>query len=138
MSYELYYWPSTPGRGEFVRLALEEGGADYVDVGRRAGGMAKMMKLMNGPRVATNKMRIRLAWTSAEIATGAARRQTSPWFSVASATSDEFLARSRPSGARGSGAADPMGCEWAIPCEQDAMGGFTAAPAPCAPSPALS
>ena len=53
MSYELYYWPSTPGRGEFVRLALEEGGADYVDVGRRAGGMAKMMKLMNGPRVAT-------------------------------------------------------------------------------------
>jgi glutathione S-transferase len=52
MSYELYYWPSTPGRGEFVRLALEEGGADYVDVARRSGGMAKMMKLMNGPRVA--------------------------------------------------------------------------------------
>ena len=53
MSYELYYWPSTPGRGEFVRLALEEGGADYVDVARRGGGMAKMMKLMNGPRAGT-------------------------------------------------------------------------------------
>ena len=53
MAYELYYWPSSPGRGEFVRLALEEGGADYVDVARRGSGMAKMMKLMNGPRVAT-------------------------------------------------------------------------------------
>ena len=30
MAYELYYWPSSPGRGEFVRLALEEAGADYV------------------------------------------------------------------------------------------------------------
>ncbi len=53
MAYELYYWPSTPGRGEFVRLALEEGGADYVDIARRGSGMPKMMKLMNGPRVAT-------------------------------------------------------------------------------------
>jgi len=35
MIYELYYWPEIQGRGEFVRLALEEGGADYVDVGRR-------------------------------------------------------------------------------------------------------
>jgi glutathione S-transferase len=34
MRYELYYWPHIPGRGEFVRLALEEGGADYVDVAR--------------------------------------------------------------------------------------------------------
>jgi glutathione S-transferase len=53
MAYELYYWPSTPGRGEFVRLALEEAGADYVDVARCGGGMPKMMKLMNGPRVPT-------------------------------------------------------------------------------------
>lgn len=50
MRYELYYWPSTPGRGEFVRLALEEGDADYVDVARRKGGMAKMMRLLNGAR----------------------------------------------------------------------------------------
>ena len=39
MRYELYYWPGIQGRGEFVRLALEEAGADYVDVARsRKGG----------------------------------------------------------------------------------------------------
>jgi glutathione S-transferase len=36
MPYELYYWPEIQGRGEFVRLALEEAGADYVDVARMA------------------------------------------------------------------------------------------------------
>ena len=46
MRYELYYWPSIQGRGEFVRLALEEAGADYVDVARRGkSGMAAMMKI---------------------------------------------------------------------------------------------
>jgi glutathione S-transferase len=45
--YELYYWPSIQGRGEFVRLALEEAGADYVDVARRGkSGMAAMTKLL--------------------------------------------------------------------------------------------
>lgn len=34
MKYELYYWPHIQGRGEYVRLALEEGEADYVDVAR--------------------------------------------------------------------------------------------------------
>ena len=34
MAYELHYWPTIQGRGEFVRLALEQGGADYVDVAR--------------------------------------------------------------------------------------------------------
>ena len=34
MKYELYYWPHIQGRGEFIRLALEEGAAEYVDVGR--------------------------------------------------------------------------------------------------------
>jgi glutathione S-transferase len=48
MRYELYYWPSTPGRGEFIRLALEEGAADYVDVARQKGGMPKMMRLLEG------------------------------------------------------------------------------------------
>jgi glutathione S-transferase len=48
MRYELYYWPSIQGRGEFVRLALEEAGAGYVDVARRKGGMAKMMRLLDG------------------------------------------------------------------------------------------
>jgi glutathione S-transferase len=36
MSYELFYWPEIQGRGEFVRLALEEAGADYIDVARGA------------------------------------------------------------------------------------------------------
>ena len=39
MQYELYYWPGIQGRGEFVRLALEEAGAEYVDVARRQRGM---------------------------------------------------------------------------------------------------
>lgn len=34
MSYQLHYWPSIPGRGEFVRLALEAAGVPYVDVAR--------------------------------------------------------------------------------------------------------
>jgi glutathione S-transferase len=37
MAYELYYWPTIQGRGEFVRLALEEAGADYTDVARERG-----------------------------------------------------------------------------------------------------
>jgi glutathione S-transferase len=51
--YELYYWPSIQGRGEFVRLALEEAGADYVDVARRGKtGMAAMMKLLESKSLA--------------------------------------------------------------------------------------
>lgn len=38
--YELYYWPSIQGRGELVRLALEEAGAAYVDVARVKGAEA--------------------------------------------------------------------------------------------------
>lgn len=37
MRYELYYTPSNQGRGEFIRLPLEETGADYVDVARGSG-----------------------------------------------------------------------------------------------------
>ncbi len=48
MPYELYYWDGIQGRGEFVRLALEEAGVDYVDVTRRPDGMAAMMKLLKG------------------------------------------------------------------------------------------
>jgi glutathione S-transferase len=36
MTYELHYWPTIQGRGEFVRLALEAAGASYVDVARGA------------------------------------------------------------------------------------------------------
>ena len=54
MQYELYYWPGLPGRGEFVRLALEEAGADYVDVARgtpkETGGMPAMMAALGNAK----------------------------------------------------------------------------------------
>ena len=46
MRYELYYWPGIQGRGEYVRLALEDAGADYADVARTERGMPAMMKMM--------------------------------------------------------------------------------------------
>jgi glutathione S-transferase len=52
MRYELYYWPGIQGRGEFVRLALEEAGVAYVDVCREAGGEDAMMALLDDERVA--------------------------------------------------------------------------------------
>jgi glutathione S-transferase len=48
MRYQLYYWPQIQGRGEFVRLALEDAGADYDDVARRDGGMQQMLAIMRG------------------------------------------------------------------------------------------
>jgi len=54
MSYELYYWPTIQGRGEFVRLALEEIGANYADVARqpgKRGGVPKMLTYLDGARV---------------------------------------------------------------------------------------
>ncbi len=50
MRYQLYYWPEIQGRGEFVRLALEDAGAPYDDVARSKAGMDKMMAMMNGGR----------------------------------------------------------------------------------------
>jgi glutathione S-transferase len=52
MRYELYYWPGIQGRGEYVRLALEDTGADYADVARGSRGMAEMTKMME-PRPGT-------------------------------------------------------------------------------------
>jgi glutathione S-transferase len=46
MRYQLYYWPGIQGRGEYVRLALEQAGADYADVARGEHGMAAMVKMM--------------------------------------------------------------------------------------------
>ncbi|MBT6276778.1 MAG: glutathione S-transferase [Chromatiales bacterium] len=37
--YQLFYWPMLQGRGEFVRLVLEDIGAQYVDVARQAGSL---------------------------------------------------------------------------------------------------
>ena len=48
-TYELYYWPSIQGRGEFVRLALEAAGAPYSDVARlsaQEGGGVKVLGAM--------------------------------------------------------------------------------------------
>ena len=45
---ELHYWPTIQGRGEFVRLLLEEAGAEYVDVARRKGGIGAMMRFLDG------------------------------------------------------------------------------------------
>jgi glutathione S-transferase len=52
MPYELHYWPMIQGRGEFVRLALEEAGAPYIDVARQdddAGGVAPMLDRLADP-----------------------------------------------------------------------------------------
>jgi len=48
MVYELYYWPGIPGRGELIRLAFEEAGARYRDVGLEPGGVPKMMRFTDG------------------------------------------------------------------------------------------
>jgi len=49
MVYELYYWPNIQGRGEFVRLALEQAGAAYVDVARGDGGLEALLALLDDP-----------------------------------------------------------------------------------------
>ena len=50
MRYQLFYWPKIQGRGEFVRLALEDAGASYDDVVRGKGGMERMLAMMDGGR----------------------------------------------------------------------------------------
>jgi glutathione S-transferase len=47
-TYELFYWPGIQGRGEFIRLALEDAGAHYVDVAREPGGMRAMQRFLQG------------------------------------------------------------------------------------------
>lgn len=50
MTYQLFYWPTIQGRGEFVRLALEEAAAPYTDVARD--DMATFLELLEGEGVA--------------------------------------------------------------------------------------
>lgn len=52
MTYQLHYWPSIQGRGEFVRLALEAAGAPYVDVARGDDGTARMAHYLEESAVA--------------------------------------------------------------------------------------
>jgi glutathione S-transferase len=51
--YELFYWPGIQGRGEFIRLAFEEAGVAYDDVGRRpesqGGGVRAIEQLLESP-----------------------------------------------------------------------------------------
>ena len=53
--YQLYYWPGIQGRGEFVRLAFEDAGADYVDVAlvpqKEGGGVPAMRRFLDGDGV---------------------------------------------------------------------------------------
>ncbi len=55
MRYELYYWPGIQGRGEFVRLALEDAQADYADIALRpedqGGGVPALMRLLDDPAI---------------------------------------------------------------------------------------
>jgi glutathione S-transferase len=55
MRYELYYWPGIQGRGEFVRLALEDAGADYVDIALQpedqGGGVPALMRVLDDPAI---------------------------------------------------------------------------------------
>jgi len=50
MIYELYYWPGIQGRAEFIRLALEEGGARYRDIAllpaAQGGGVPAVGKML--------------------------------------------------------------------------------------------
>lgn len=47
--YELFYWPTIQGRGEFIRLAFEDTGTPYVDVARDpARGVSEMMRVIQG------------------------------------------------------------------------------------------
>jgi glutathione S-transferase len=48
MNYELYYWPEIQGRGEFVRLVLEDADCQYVDVGREPGGHQRLEAVLGG------------------------------------------------------------------------------------------
>jgi glutathione S-transferase len=52
LQYELYYWPGLPGRGEFIRLAFEEAGCPYREMGRLSsedgGGVSAIHRLMRG------------------------------------------------------------------------------------------
>ena len=55
--FELFYWPTIQGRGEFVRLAFEDAGVAYVDVARlpeaQGGGVAAIVKLLRDESLAT-------------------------------------------------------------------------------------
>jgi glutathione S-transferase len=53
--YALYYWPTIQGRGEFIRLSLEEAKAPYRDVARESGrgaGVPALLHFLQGRGIA--------------------------------------------------------------------------------------
>ena len=56
MRYELFYWPSIQGRGEFVRLALEDAGAAYRDVCRHSARMPQHAEAFAPPFLKIGKL----------------------------------------------------------------------------------
>ena len=56
MRYELHYWPTIQGRGEFVRLALEDAGADYRDVCRKSDRMPQHREAFAPPFLKAGKL----------------------------------------------------------------------------------
>lgn len=52
MAYELHYWPTIQGRGEFVRLALEDAAIAYRDVARGKGCEDKLSAELDDERLA--------------------------------------------------------------------------------------
>lgn len=54
MAYQLYYWPGLQGRGEFIRLALEDSKVPYNDIGRAGkSGLAEMLKILQAKNLPT-------------------------------------------------------------------------------------
>jgi len=51
VKYELFYWPEIQGRGEFVRLALEDTGTGYVDVGREPKQKQRLQRELEASQV---------------------------------------------------------------------------------------
>ncbi|MFI4868685.1 MAG: glutathione S-transferase [Steroidobacterales bacterium] len=55
MIYQLYYWPGIQGRGEYIRLALEEAGADYIDCAlvpaEKGGGERAVERILEDQRI---------------------------------------------------------------------------------------
>ena len=85
MRYELFYWPSIQGRGEFVRLALEAAGAEYADVARlpeaEGGGVRAMLRLMDGQHAAHPPFAPPFARSRAGVPQAAASSGSASWLS---------------------------------------------------------
>lgn len=62
MTYDLWYWDGIPGRGEFVRLALEAGGIPYRERAREPGGDEDAWSRTCCPTASTRPLRRRTWW----------------------------------------------------------------------------